>query len=500
MGIASKVGRASFWVAASKGLVSVISAVSTVVLARLLLPRDFGLVAIGLTMINIVAAVTDLSLVSALIQHESPKEEHLHCAWTLNALRGAILCAFFIAVGPLVAHFYHDRRLVTVMVVIGSSVFCSGLTNPKVAMLKRDLVFWQDFIIQVAQKLVMTVASIVFAVLYKSYVALLAGIIAGEITQVAVSYMFVPYRPRVRLFGYRDLIGFSGWLTLSQIVQTINWRLDPLIVGKFVGASQLGLFTVFGRLAAIPTRDTTLPLTATLFPALCQVRDDRQRLQGAAMRAQVLISAISLPCACLTASVAYPLVLLTMGRHWISAIYVLQILAVATAFQTLAMVYEPATMALGKTRLFFRRSLQLLAIRLPATVAGLYFGGLPGLMVALVFLAGVGLFLDMLVMKEAVGLRFRDQLLPHWRTVSSCCAMGGFSWLVGSSFNFGSTDLELVYTIILKGALAGTVYLVCLFGLWVLANKPAGAEQDCLRVLKTLLRYSGSVSRLAGTP
>jgi O-antigen/teichoic acid export membrane protein len=351
-------------------------------------------------------------------------------------------------------------------------------------------VFWQDFVIQTVQKLVMTAVSIVAAIIYKSYVALLAGIVVAQLTQLVVSYLFVPYRPRFRLAEYRDLIGFSGWLTLTQIVQTINWRLDPLIVGKFLGASQLGIFTVFGRLAAIPTTETVLPLTGTLFPALRHIRGDAPRLQAAAVRAQSVISAVALPCGCAMAILAEPLVLLAMGHNWTSAIYVLQILSVATGFQTLAMVHEPLSMATGNTRLTFRRSLQLLGFRLPIIIIGLYYGGLPGLMVARVILAIYGVFLDMLVIKQVLNLSFMHQFLPHWRTIIGCCAMGVFAWLCGSSLNFGPTSFDLLATIALKGVLAGMVYLVCIFVLWALSNKPNGPETELLRVLNMVFRHS----------
>ena len=101
--------------------------ISTVVMARLLVPADFGVVAIGMTVLAIVQAVTNMSLGQALIHLDEPDDRHLDCAWTLNMLRGLLLGGIIAALGPFLADLYGDERLKLVLAIFGGSVFISGL-------------------------------------------------------------------------------------------------------------------------------------------------------------------------------------------------------------------------------------------------------------------------------------------------------------------------------------------------------------------------------------
>ena len=311
--------------------------ISTVVMARLLVPADFGVVAIGMTVLAIVQAVTNMSLGQALIHLDEPDDRHLDCAWTLNMLRGLLLGGIIAALGPFLADLYGDERLKLVLAIFGGSVFISGLANTKLAMLERDLLFHQRFIMQTSSKLVLVIISIAVAWQTRSYVALVAGTVASQVTQVLVSYAVAPRIPRLRLKEAGALLSFSWWLTLTEIMATINVRFEPLVIGKFLTIHTLGLFTVATNLSSLPTRETTRPLSATLFPAFRQLRDQPERLRRAYTRAQTLISAIALPCGILMAVLAKPLVLLVLGEKWSEVVPILQVLAIVAASMTLDM-------------------------------------------------------------------------------------------------------------------------------------------------------------------
>lgn len=376
-----------------------------------------------------------------------------------------------------------------VMITIGASLFCNGLMNPKLVLLQRDLVFWQNFVLQVGQKLTMTVVSVGVALVDRSYLALLAGILAGAMAQLAVSYAFVPYLPRIRFDKFRELFGFSGALTLEQIIQTINFRLDPLIIAKFLNPYGLGLYTISRSLSDIPTRETTLPLTGTLFPALRHIRDDVPRLRAAAMRAQTLISAIALPCGTLMSILAQPFILLIMGQKWLPAVEFVEVFAVTTALQTLGMIAYPLALATGHTKLLLRRSLQDFVFRLPVLISCLYFGGIQGLLLARSLFCISTVLLDMLVVKEISQLSFRDQFLPHWRTLFCCCILMFLSRAIGQYLNFGSTQFELLFALLAQGLVAVAVYCACLIGLWKASNKPPGSEREILGLFARMFEH-----------
>src|SRR3954451_21590482 len=233
--ISGRLIKGSAWLSASRAIVNALSLLSTIFLARLLVPDDFGVVSLATTMLLIVQSVTELSLSMALVRHEAPTQSHFDAAWTLNALRGLVLGVVFAAAGTPVAGLYHDERLVGVMAALGASVFLGGLTNPRSIMLQRDLIFWQEFVLNVAQKLAGFLVSIAIAYYYRSYWALVIGTLAMQLTNVLVSYTILPYRPRVSFAHLKELMSFSIWLTGGQIVNTLNWRFDYLLIGRALG-------------------------------------------------------------------------------------------------------------------------------------------------------------------------------------------------------------------------------------------------------------------------
>ena len=462
--------------------------ISTVVMARLLVPADFGVVAIGMTVLAIVQAVTNMSLGQALIHLDEPDDRHLDCAWTLNMLRGLLLGGIIAALGPFLADLYGDERLKLVLAIFGGSVFISGLANTKLAMLERDLLFHQRFIMQTSSKLVLVIISIAVAWQTRSYVALVAGTVASQVTQVLVSYAVAPRIPRLRLKEAGALLSFSWWLTLTEIMATINVRFEPLVIGKFLTIHTLGLFTVATNLSSLPTRETTRPLSATLFPAFRQLRDQPERLRRAYTRAQTLISAIALPCGILMAVLAKPLVLLVLGEKWSEVVPILQVLAIVAASMTLGAALQPLAMAQNRNDLLFRRSLQGLLTRVPLTICGLIFGGLQGYLIVRSCLVVIVVLFNKFIVKEIIGIPVVAQLQHNWRTIAAALCMALLGFVIVPVFDFGPSFAGLIAQIAVVGGICALTYLALLFGLWALQDRPEGPENDVLDAINIVHR------------
>jgi O-antigen/teichoic acid export membrane protein len=484
--VASRLMKGSLWLSAARALVNVLSLVSTIVLARLLSPGDFGLVALATTMMAIVTSVTDMSLSSALVRHSAPTRTHFDAAWTLNALRGLVLGGLFAAASLPAARLYDDPRLVRVMVVLGFSLFLSGLTNPRSIMLQRDLVFWQDFVLHVSQKFVGVAVSIVIACVDHSYWALVLGVLAMEATNVLVSYTILPFRPRVCFEHVKELLSFSVWLTAGQIVDTLNWRFDQLVIGKGLSVAALGHYTVGSNLAQMPTRETTAPLTNVIFPAFSSIRADRGRLAQAYQRAQTFVTAIALPAGFGAALVADPLIRLTMGDKWEPAIFVVQVLASVFALQTLGSLSQPLYMAQGETRLLFIRNLQMLGIRVPLIAAGLILGGLKGVVIARVISGIVSIYFSMRLVRRSTDLSLREQLSGNSRAFISVALMSISAALVSPYLGHGSDHTSLFLKIAAIVVIAALVYCGTTLLLWRAMRRPAGPEREVTELLSKL--------------
>ena len=480
-----KLARGMVWIGAARVLINLIGLVSTLLLARLLLPEDFGLVAIAMTFVTIVGSVTELSLSSALIQHEAPSEAHYDTAFTLSVARSLLLGATVVAFAWPVGWLYGDPRLVPVLLAIAACMAVSGFGNPRMVMFTRRLQFWQDFVFGVSTKLVGFLVAVAVAYFYRSYWALVISNAVIQLHVLTLSYLFLPRRPRFSLVGWRDLMGFSIWMSLEQAVNTLNWRADTLFIGYFLGSRPLGYYNFGDNLAAMPTREATAPIAQTLFPAFSRLNGDPPRLRQAYQRAQAMLCAVALPLGFGFAALAEPLVLAAVGAKWQPAVIVIQVLSGLFAVQTLASSAHPLAMAMGKTRLLFRISLVSLLIRVPLIVAGLATGGLVGVVYARVVSGLIGTVISLALVRHLLDLPIVRQLSANIRSFAAVAAMCGVLALVPRVLpeSLGTAHIAGIAVLIVAG---GTTYGAALLGLWLVAGRPPGPEAEALELLARL--------------
>ncbi|MCQ1780470.1 lipopolysaccharide biosynthesis protein [Neorhizobium galegae] len=487
MSIADRLVTGSLWVSLSRVIVNGLSTLSTIILAWYLLPSDFGLVALATTMLAIVTTITELSLNEALIRHEAPEESHFSAAWTLAATRGLILCALFAAFAYPASLIYDEPRLFDVLLVLSLSLLINGFANPRRIMLQRELIFRQEFVLNVAQKIAGFVATVAIAVIYQTYWALVVGTLVMQITNVVASYFILPFRPRITFSHMREFFSFSIWITAGQIVNTLNWRFDYLLIGKLLPGSALGYYSLGGQLAMTPTREATAPLTATIYPAFANVRHDPARLAAAYQRAQALLTAVALPAGIGMAVIADPLVRLVLGEKWLPVIFIIQALASVYALQTLGSLNQPLGMALGQTRTLFIRDAQMLLVRIPVITIGLVFWGLPGLIFSRVLTGLFSAFVNMLIVKRFIDVSVSAQLWANFRALASSAVMAVGVALTDRYMGVETTHTGLVLQLAALICLGGVLYCGSSLFLWLVMDRPNGPETEVRKIAAKVL-------------
>ena len=459
---------------------------SIIVLARLLMPADFGLVAIATTMLYVLAAVTDLSLSNALVQHSNPTEEHFHTAWSLNMARAIVIGTLFVAAAYPAALIYDEPRLIGLMVALGLTMALNGAINPKLVVFERALDFRQSLYLAVGSKVAGFVAVMVVAVVYKSYWALVAGSIVSQISIVALSYMLKPFRPRVTWKYARELWSFSIWLTFSQAVNTLNWRFDQLLIGWILGRTSLGYYAVGNNLATLPTREAISPLTRTLFPAFSALKHDKARLRSAYGSAQALISAIALPVAFGWALVADPMVRLAMGEKWLPAVIMVQFIACVAGIETLGNSVRPLALAMGEPRKIFHRDAAFFLVRMPLIVIGMYEAGVLGMLCVRTVTGSIYTLANMHLVSRLIGIPVRTQVMQNLRTILATAIMVIVVMLVRPLTSGGTDMASLMIEIATLASVGALTYAATIFLLWKAANYPDGPEREVLRAIQKL--------------
>lgn len=477
------------WMGGARIVVNLVGFASTIILARLLVPEDFGLVAIVIATAAVISSVSELSLAQALVKFDDPVDADYHSAWTLNLIRAFMMAAVLIAVAVPLANAYSEPRLVPVFAVAAIGAAAGAMENPRIVDFRRELDFRPDFYFAVVEKIVSFVVAIALAWVFRSYWALIVGSVASVCARVACTYIKKPFRPRFDVSRWRELMSFSVWLTLAQIVKTINLRAVPLIAGAFLPTSAVGQYNMGDRIASMPIRESVGALQSTLFPAFSRMGHDLERMRAAYIRAQAMTCLFALPAGFGMAAIAEPMVQVVLGAKWMPAVPIIQSIGVASAFQSVQNVL-PLAMANGKTDEIFWRNMRALFIQLPLIVFGLHIGreteigGLTGLAIALATSAIVNTLINMVLVRKLIGSPMSEQLLLGIRPFLASLGMVGAIVL--------GADLMLQ-----QGAspfsLFGMIALICLglfcfsgllFLLHAVFATPKSAEMELLRLVK----------------
>ena len=301
-----EMARGAAWMVAFRLFDRSVGVVSTTILARLLIPADFGLVAMAMSVIAIIELASAFSFEMALIQDPDPQREHFDTAWTLNiliAIGGGVATA---AVAYPASSFYGDPRLAPVMFAIGAAWVISGFESTGIANFRREMNFAAEFRWMASKRVVSFLVTLAAALLFRSYWALVIGMATGRITGVLLSYTMHPFRPRLSLTRARSLFSFSRWLLANNIVSVMLSRLPHFYIGRVFGAQTLGAYTVGSEIAQLAHTELVAPINRAMFPGYARLVDEPETFRRVCIDATAAILLIVLPVSAAVALLAGP--------------------------------------------------------------------------------------------------------------------------------------------------------------------------------------------------
>jgi len=452
-----------------------------VVLARLLAPEDFGLVAIAASVAAIIEGLSAFDVNKALIQTRDESRALYDCAWTLSVLRGLLSAICILLVIP----FLSDPRLAAVLGALSLSPLLNGFANPRFIMFERELVYSKLAALTLGAKIVSVTITLVIAVLYRSYWSLVIGILAGALMSMVLSYVLRPYRPRFSLARAADIFGFSGWLTLTSIVTTLAMETDKIIVGRLLGVVETGLYYMTQRVGVLPTRELISPLQRILFPSFSELVGDRPRFRRVVGESINVLASLSLPAGFGFALVANDFVPRVLGHQWIAIVPLLTILTPYLGLRATLSMTLPCVMALARTRLLFWVSFAYGLIHLPAFIVGTYLFGLTGAIWSIVLAGVLYSYLNAWILQRTLDISIGEILAQLRRPLLAAIMMvvavlGLDALLPWELFSESGSWLSLA----LKTIVGAMVYSTVLYGSWRLEGRPAGLEQRLLEVLR----------------
>ena len=485
---AEQVTRGAGWIYFYRWLDRLLAFVSVAVLARLLLPDDFGLVAVAASYVAIVEGLSELDVNRALVQSRDEHRDLYDSAWTLSCLRGVVAALVMVAVAPLAV----DERVSAAVLVLAAAPLLTGLSNPRFVMFERELDYSRLALQTLAGRVASLGVTLAVALTYRSYWALVFGILASSAVMLCLSYVLRPYRPRFTFVRWRAILSFSGWMSLANAVTTLSMNTDRIIVARLLGTAETGYYFMAQRVGMMPTAELISPLQRVLFPSFSQIALQPERLRRAVSESVNVLASLSLPAAFGFALVANDFVALVLGERWMAIVPLMIVLVPFLGVRATLSMTQPCVMALGRTELMFRVSFLYALIHLPMFIAGTWLYGLRGAVwsIALAGIAYVGL--NAWLLRVTLGIGIGELLARMSRPLlASVVMVSAVLWLrdlvsdvgvSGGGDSAAGSWLRLAVSVAV-GVLA---FVVTLALSWRAAGRPEGIERRALEMWSRL--------------
>lgn len=479
-GIGRAVARGTVWTVAMRLSVRALSILSTLILARLLVPYDFGLVAKASLVYELIELATALGLQAALVSNQSAGRGHYDTVWTVHVLRGTALSLLLVVLAVPVAGVFNEPDLVYVLPAFALMTLIDGTVNVGVVDFLKRFRFDLDFRLTLYKRLTGFVVTIIVAYFWRSYWAFIAGMLAGSLVGLASSYLLSSYRPRFSLAEARSLFNFARFMLPAEILGALAHRIDGFILGRFESTVLFGIYSISSQIAALPTTELAMPVGRSLMPGLATLKDDPRSFRRLYGDSLAVVLAIALPIALGISAISDPLVLVLLGPVWAEAAPLLSALALAGVGMSIAALAMASLLSLGQARTYFYMRIVILVAHAIFLGTGYHVAGIIGLCWGLVLSVSVIVAVNLGV-QSRIGMVDLGQLLylVH-RPVIGSIAM----WLAVTGLGRQLSDSIDAPAKLAAGILVGAVtYLTVSLGLWLAEGRPAGAERMLLELI-----------------
>jgi O-antigen/teichoic acid export membrane protein len=370
----AKTIRGGFAKICAQGAAFVVRIGSLMVLARLLSPKDFGLVGMVTAVIGVLSLFRDFGLSTASVQRTTITEEQMSTLFWINILVGLVLAAISVTIAPIVAAFYHEPRLVwvTAALAVGFPLNAAGVQHG--AILQRQMRFTSVAVIDVLSLFISTAVGIVMALRGYRYWALVGMALSAPVVSTICVWLATAWFPGkpCRRAGIRSMMRFGGTITLNGLVVYIAYNLEKVLLGRFWGAEAIGIYGRAYQLINVPTDNLNSAVGGVAFSALSRVQEDPSRLRSYFLKGYTFVVALTIPVTIVCTVFAQDMIGVVLGPKWKEAIPIFRLLAPTMLIFAMINPLAWLLFSIGKVE----RSLKIALVLAPLVIGG-YILGLP---------------------------------------------------------------------------------------------------------------------------
>jgi O-antigen/teichoic acid export membrane protein len=459
---------------------------SLMLLARLLGPKDFGLVGMVTAFTGVLLWFRDFGLSSAAVQRATITEEQISTLFWINITLGALLGLVAVAMAPAIAAFYQEPELFWVTIALGAGFLFNSAGVQHSALLQRQMRFTALAVISVVSLIVGSAIGIGGARAGYGYWALVAMSVSQPlITTIGlwIAASWIPGIPHRRV-GIRSMLYFGGTLTLNGLVAYIAYNAEKVMIGRLWGVDAIGIYGRAYQLVTIPTDNMNSAIGDVAFSALSRLQDDPIRLRSYFLKGFSLVLGLTLPATIACALFADDVVLFFLGPNWKDTAAIVRLLA---PYMAIVAIINPLGWLIYSIGLV-GRSLRIALVFAPIMITGSAMGlpyGPQGVAFAYSAVMVLWVIPHILWCVHGTAVSLRDILLTVSRPLGSGILAGGLAFgvrlICGASISplprlvlEGSVLLVAFYGVLLFAAGQKSLYLELLRGL----KRPQSEEQE----------------------
>lgn len=452
------------WVSLLQLVHQISAVVVNVVLARLLVPEDFGLVALTTIVISVLVTLVEMGFNAALVQRKDIHDAHLSSAFFVNLLSALLMMGATLVGAGVVAGFYGEPQLTSLLQVFSLSFLIRATISTQQALFERNLEFRTVSIITMVASLAGVVAKIALAMNHFGP----WSIILGELlSQMLISVLFwfksswrFSWR-KVNLTSIRELFAYSGFITAMNLVNNVGGKLDVLVAGKLISPVQLGQYSLAFTLATFLPNQVNTVIQRVMFPSFSRIQHDRAKTLEIYFEANKYLSLATVPLVIGIVCTAPELVSILLGPKWEPIVPIFQILGLYALSNSLGGALGGQILkAQGRAGIALALSVSKIALLLPFILIGSRWAGV-GIASAVALYGWAFRYINQVIVNRVLQI----PMSAYWASVRP--AMVNTSLMVValmalrfSMRDFGLPDWAKLALLVSVGAL---VYVGCLW-------------------------------------
>lgn len=328
--------RGAAWTVGTRTAVKLLGFVNTIVMARLLMPEDYGLVAMAMLVVGLVQTMLEFGAVTALMRKEHLTTDDIDSAWTLKVMQSAAT-GLLIALSPIVAApLLEEPRVTHILWVLAACTILTGLTSLSTVLSTKAFDYTLSFKIDICSKLGSVLMTIVFGLWLKDYRALVIGIATGYLVPLVLTYAWHPLRHRLNYSKIGEIWALTKWLMVANVGSFVLRKGDELAAARIGTTASYGNYNVGADLGSLPVAEVGPAVLKALLPVLSTIQSDIKRTNLAIAKTMSALGTLIWPLGFGTLATAPQITHILLGEKWHGAAVFVGIYGIVTVLQTLA--------------------------------------------------------------------------------------------------------------------------------------------------------------------